>query len=65
MYSVARREMVKEHRAQRIPTGTPHICGKKLLTLLRETNCSEKDNATISECSIALEHFSNRVMEKW
>lgn len=65
MYSVARREMVKEHTAQSIHTGTPHICGKKLVMLLEETKCSEKDNATVSECNIALEHFSNAVMEKW
>lgn len=57
--------MVKAHTAQSIHTGTPHIFGKKLLMLLRETNCSEKDNEAVSECNITLEHFSNTVMEKW
>lgn len=64
MYSDARKEMVKAHTAQSIHTGTPHIFGKKLLMLLRETNCSEKDNEAVSECNITLEHFSNTVMEK-
>lgn len=61
MYSVARREMVKAHTAQAHPVSV----AKKLLKLLRETNCSEKDNETVSECNVMLKHFSNTVMEKW